>query len=65
MIKRITVRIDEELEKLMAHIKGWELINISAVVREALKKYLINCIDNSSQHVLLEKGKFNNATTKI
>ena len=65
MIKRITVRIDEELEKLITHTKGWKVMNLSALVREALKKYLIDCIDNSSQHVLLEKGKDDNATTEI
>ena len=56
MIKRITVRIDEELENLITRIKGCKIMNLSALVREALKTYLKKLIDNSEENTPIEKG---------
>ena len=67
MIKKFTVRLDEELQQLLSQIKNKGLYNLSALVRQALREKLgvYVSIDNSSQHGFLGKGEVNNETSKI
>ena len=65
MNERITVRIDEEITRLISNIDRGRIINMSALIREAIKAYLKECIDNSSQLIPLEKGEEKNETISI
>ena len=59
MIKRFTVRLDEELSGLLSYIKDMNVYNLSALAREALRDKLstyIN-IDNSMQLHTLKKDE--------
>lgn len=66
-MKKFTVRLDEELSKLLTSIKNKNLYNLSALVRQALREKLgvYVSIDNSSQHGFLGKGEVNNETINI
>ena len=59
MNKRISIRLDDELNELFIRLEGLNLINISKLVREAIKEYLKKYIDNSVECTLLEKGMKN------
>ena len=50
-MKKITVRLDEELSKLLSDIQNKHLYNLSAFVRQALREKLIDFIyiDNSGK----------------
>ena len=67
MIKKFTVRLDEELQQLLSQIKNKGLYNLSALVRQALREKLgvYVSIDNSSQHGSLQKGEVNNEKVSI
>ena len=41
-MKKITVRLDEELSKLLSELKNKNLYNLSALVRQALRKKLVD-----------------------
>ncbi|MCM1264841.1 MAG: ribbon-helix-helix protein, CopG family [Candidatus Gastranaerophilales bacterium] len=59
MNTRITVRLDEELSKLLSQIQNKSIFNLSGLIREALKAKLndfIN-IDNSEDLGSLEKDE--------
>lgn len=49
MTRRITVRLNERLEKLIDTLKNKDIINLSALIRKGLEAELnkISCIDNS------------------
>ena len=57
-MKKITVRLDEELSKLFSELKNKNLYNLSALVRQALKEKLVDFlyIDNSGTGRGVEKG---------
>ena len=50
-MKKITVRLDEELSKLLSELKNKNLYNLSALVRQALRKKLVDfsTLDNSGK----------------
>lgn len=50
-MKKITVRLDRELSKLLSDIQNKHLYNLSALVRQALREKLCNFIslDNSGK----------------
>ena len=56
-MRKLTVRLDEELSKLISDIKSKNLYNLSAFVRQVLKEKLSKLIDidNSGQLRGLEK----------
>ncbi len=54
MNKRITVRINEKIMRLISNIDRGQILNISALTREAIKAYLTKK-DNSIDHIPLEK----------
>lgn len=59
MNTRITVRLDEELSKLLSQIQNKSIFNLSGLIREALKAKLndfIN-IDNSGDLRSLKKDE--------
>lgn len=58
MINKFTVRLDEELSKLLSEIKNKNLYNLSAIVRQALREKLVDFIriDNSGIGREAEKG---------
>ena len=57
-MKKFTVRLDEELSKLLSDIQNKHLYNLSALVRQALREKLCNLIslDNSGKGRGVEKG---------
>lgn len=57
MKKKFTVRLDEELSKLLSEIKNKHLYNLSALVRQALREKLVDfsSLDNSGKGRELEK----------
>ena len=56
-MKKITVRLDEELSKLLSELKNKNLYNLSALVRQALRKKLVDfsTLDNSCKGREVEK----------
>lgn len=67
MNKRITVRIDERITQLLASINTGRIINLSALVRAALRDKLstLTGIDNSSLLITLQKDYTNHGTFNI
>lgn len=59
MNTRITVRLDEELSKLLSQIQNKSIFNLSGLIREALKTKLNDFInvDNSGDMRSLEKDE--------
>lgn len=59
MNTRITVRLDEELSKLLSQVQKKSIFNMSGLIREALKTKLNDfiCIDNSGDLRSLEKDE--------
>lgn len=59
MKTRITVRLDEELTKLLAQIQNKNIFNLSGLIREALRAKLndFKGIDNSGDLKELEKDE--------
>ncbi len=59
MNTRITVRLDEELSKLLSQIQNKSIFNLSGLIREALKAKLNDFInvDNSGDLRSLEKDE--------
>lgn len=59
MNTRITVRLDEELSKLLSQIQNKNIFNLSSLIREALKTKLNDFInvDNSGDLRSLEKDE--------
>lgn len=59
MNTRITVRLDEELSKLLSQIQNKSIFNLSGLIREALKAKLNDFInvDNSGDQRSLEKDE--------
>ena len=59
MNTRITVRLDEELSKLLSQIQNKNIYNLSGLIREALKTKLNDFInvDNSGDLRSLEKDE--------
>ncbi|DAB07495.1 TPA: hypothetical protein CPT95_08165 [Candidatus Gastranaerophilales bacterium HUM_15] len=59
MNTRITVRLDEELSKLLSQIQNKNIFNLSGLIREALKTKLNDFInvDNSGDLRSLEKDE--------
>ena len=59
MNTRITVRLDEELSKLLSQIQNKNIFNLSGLIREALKTKLNDFInvDNSGDLRSLEKDQ--------
>ena len=57
-MKKFTVRLDEELSKLLSELKNKNLYNLSAIVRQALRDKLVDFIhiDNSGIGREVEKG---------
>lgn len=57
MAQRITVRLNEKLEKLIEALKNRDILNLSALVRKGLEAELSKfaCIDNSRVAMELEK----------
>ena len=56
-MKKITVRLDEELSKPLSELKNKNLYNLSALVRQALRKKLVDfsTLDNSGKGREVEK----------
>ena len=67
MNRRITVRIDEGITQLLANIDTGRIVNLSALVREALRDKLstLTSIDNSSLLITLQKDYTNHETFNI
>ena len=63
MNKRITFRLDKELEDLLGKLPHRLFYNLSVLVREALRTKVAEMIniDNSSHITPLEKGNNNEA----
>ncbi len=61
--KRITVRLDNELCTMIEKVKNINLINLSALIRETLRRYVSNIIDidNSGEQRGLEKDEEKNS----
>ena len=59
MNTRITVRLDEELSKLLSQIQNKNIFNLSGLIREALKTKLNDFInvDNGGDLRSLEKDE--------
>lgn len=57
MTQRITVRLNERLEKLIEALKNRDILNLSALVRKGLEAELSKfvCIDNSRVVTELKK----------
>ncbi len=57
-MRKFTVRLDEELSKLLSDIQNKNLYNLSALVRQALREKLVDFldIDNSNKVRRVEKG---------
>lgn len=56
-MKKFTVRLDDELSKLFSELKNKNLYNLSALVRQALRKKLVDfsTLDNSGKGREVEK----------
>lgn len=63
MNRRITFRLDKELEDLLSKLPNKLFYNLSVLVREALRTKVAEMIniDNSSHITSLEKGNNNEA----
>ena len=67
MMKKFTIRLDEELSQLFSNIRNKNCYNLSALARKVLKERLsaFISIDNSSEQGVLQKGTNNNENIKI